>query len=58
MPRWPASGAAFAKTMNTSASCALEIQSLRPLRTKSPPSATARVASANASLPELASDSA
>ncbi len=40
------------------ASAALVIQSLRPLRTKPSPSATALVVSANASLPEPASDKA
>ncbi len=56
MPRYPASGFTLAKTMNTPASFPLVIHSLRPLMTKSPPSAAARVASANASLPEPASD--
>ena len=44
--------------MKMPASLALVIQSLRPLRTKASPSSTARVVSANASLPEPASDKA
>ena len=49
----------MAKTMKRPASLALVIQSLRPFRIQSPPSlaTAARVVSANASLPEPASDS-
>ena len=60
MPRYPAAGSTLAKTMNRSASSALVIQSLRPVRTQSPVGAcrVARDASAKASLPDPASDSA
>ena len=58
MPLWRAAGSIVAKTMKTSASFAFVIQSLRPLSTRSPPASTARVCSANASLPDPASDSA
>ena len=44
--------------MKRPASLPLVIQSLRPVSTQSPPRADARVAIANASLPEPASDSA
>ncbi len=44
--------------MNTSASLAFVIHSFRPVSRYASPSSTARVASAKASLPEPASDSA
>ena len=56
MPRYPASGFAFAKTMNRSASAALVIHSLRPVSAQWSPRSTARVAMAKASLPEPASE--
>ena len=58
MPLYPAAGSSVANTMNTSASLPFVIQSLRPFRTNPSASAMARVASANASLPDPASDSA
>jgi len=47
-----------ANTMKMPASFALEVQSLRPVRTYSSPCTTARAVSAKASLPAPASDSA
>ncbi len=52
MPLWPRAGSVTAMTTVTSATPALVMKALLPLRTKRPPSATARVFMAAASEPE------
>jgi len=58
MPLYPISGRALAKTTYSPASAPLVIHSLRPFRTQWLPSWTALVASAKASEPLPASESA
>ena len=58
MPLYPFAGSTVAITMKSSASAAFVIQSLRPVSSKWSPLSVARQASANASEPEPASDSA
>ena len=58
MPLYPLDGSALPKTMKTPASAPLVIQNFRPVSSQLSPLRSARVASANASLPLPGSDSA